>query len=247
MSQEKLLSLESKPTKIDSKPVKGHRAKASRTGWNLDREKKHLSKSLVPKLPVPRNQKSEALVRLGVTPEQLKASPEITSILKENRNGVKLAIDSLRFSTNEAVVTFLKKYDIVPKGDRERVSVEAIAISAGVDIRMLLAEIVLSMRERSLSAVKIIGVANHPDVVKRRVKFAKMRDGYRDRDKIDEMMGIIRGPQGGVFINKFINNNSDEGEDTPTGDVDEDYLFPDASEIQEKIQPLRQRLLEAGK
>jgi len=106
------------------------------------------------------------------------------------------------------------------------------------------------MRERSLSAVKIIGVANHPALIRKRVEFAKRPEGYRDRDKMDEMLGVIRTPHGATFIDKFISNerSDDDAKDEPEQiESNEDFIFPDASEIQERIQPIRQRMLEAGK
>lgn len=189
---------------------------------------------------------------MGVKPEQLRTAPDISSILKETRHGIKLAIGALRFSSNDAVKDFLKKYDTMPVQDREHVPIEAIALAVGVDIRLLLGEIMLSVREHSVSRVKIIALASHPEVIKSRVKFAKQVGGYRDRDALDTMLGALPRPNAATFIDKVFfgkpeaeKKEAEEVEDEPM--TDEDWIFPDASEIQDRIQPMRQRLLEEGK
>jgi hypothetical protein len=73
--------------------------------------------------------------------------------------------------------------------DREKLSIEAIALAAKLDIRHLWGEIMLAMREHSVNSVKVIAVANHPEVIKRRVEFAQLPGGFRDRDALDTMLG----------------------------------------------------------
>lgn len=207
----------------------------------------------MPKLPSPQKRKTDALKRLHVTLEQLRSAPDITSILKETRGGITLAIKALRFSQNNAVKDFLKKYDSISARDRESLSIEAVAISVGVDIRMLLGEIMIAVREHSVSRVKMIAIASHPDVIKSRVRFAKEVGGYRDRDALDTMLGALPKPNAATFIDKVFfgkpeteSKEADEDDDDESV-TDEDYIFPDASEIQERIQPMRQRLLEGEK
>src|SRR5208337_3206779 len=251
MSQETPSLPASSATKTASKPRKARPAKPLlNSGQNLDPASASLSKRLRT-LPT-RHRKSEALRRLGVKPEQLRTAPDISSILKETRHGIKLAIGALRFSSNDAVKDFLKKYDTMPVQDREHVPIEAIALAVGVDIRLLLGEIMLSVREHSVSRVKIIALASHPEVIKSRVKFAKQVGGYRDRDALDTMLGALPRPNAATFIDKVFfgkpeaeKKEAEEVEDEPM--TDEDWIFPDASEIQDRIQPMRQRLLEEGK
>src|SRR5208282_2911307 len=189
---------------------------------------------------------------LGVTTEQLNCSPEITSILKETRGGIKLAIGALRFSQNDAVKEFLKKYDSIPERDRKSTPIEAIAIAVQVDIRLLLGEIMLAVRENSVSRVKMIAIASHPEVTRSRVRFAKEVGGYRDRDALDTMLGALPKPNAATFIDKVIFGNPETESKDAVEEVDEsvaneDFMFPDASQIQERIQPMRQRVLAAGK
>ncbi len=204
----------------------------------------------VPSLTKIRRQKSEALRRIGVTPEQLQTAPNITSILKETHGGIKLAINTLRFSQNDAVKAFLQKYDSISEHDRRKLPLEAISIAAEVDIRMLLGEIIISQREHSVSRVKLIAVSNHPDVIKSRIKFAKLPGGVRDRDALDTMLGALPKSNAATFIDKvFFGKPEAEKKDEPEDEntSDEDFIFPDASEIQERIQPMRQRMLEGEK
>lgn len=195
-----------------------------------------------------RNRKKEALKRLGVTEQQLESNPKITPILKETRGGIKHAVEALRFSNNPAIKEFLEKYDSIPARDREELNLEAVAIAVEIDIRLLLGEIMLSVREHSVSRVKMIAIASHPDVIKKRVEFAKTPGGYRDRDALDTMLGALPKANAATFIDKVIFGNQEKKADADEPEEesmsDEDFIFPDASEIQEKIQPMRQRMLE---
>ena len=193
----------------------------------------------------PRDRKKEALRRIGVTPSQLQSVPNITSILKETRGGIKLAIAALRFSTNDAVTAFMEKYDSISDRDRESLPIEAIALSVNTDTRILLAYIIILAREGSANTVKMIAFSNHPAVYKKRVQFAKQPGGYRDRDAIDTMLGALPSPKGPTFIGKIIHNAaSDDEDESDELSSSEDYIFPDASEIQNRTNSIRQRLLE---
>lgn len=205
------------------------------------------------KEPLPR--KIDALKRLKVDPEKLSAAPNITEILKETRGGLTLALKAMRFSQSPLIQAFLSKYDSLPTRDRERVPIEAVALAADIDIRHLWGEIMLAVREHSVSAVKVIALAAHPDVITKRVEFAKTPGGYRDRDALDTMLGALPKPGGATFIDKIFVTRPDEKkekdeDDEPEsneGTVDDlDYIFPDASEVQERIQTARQKLLKSS-
>ncbi len=201
--------------------------------------------SSVPKLRK-RNEKQEALRSLGVSPEQLKTAPEISSYLKEIRGGVNLVIKSLRFSTDPIAIAFLEKYDSISPRWRKNMPIEAIALAAEVDIKTLLGVVLIAVREDSASRVKILAMTSHPAVYRKRIEFAKRPKGYRDRDALDTLLGALPSPKGTTFIGKIINNAStDEDGDGPEND--EDYIFPDASEIQERIQGKQRKFLESGK
>ncbi len=215
----------------------------------LDSGKKNCSTSLdrVPSSEVATPRKLAALKRLGVSREQLAVQPDISSILKQTRAGIALALKALRFSQDGTVEKFLKKYDSIPARDRKSLPIEAVAIAAKVDLRILLGEIMLAVREHSVSQVKIIAVASHPQVIKSRVQFAKLPGGFRDRDALDTMLGALPSPKGPTFIGKFFAGAVPESEQPEKPDVfdDEmDVVFPDVSKMQERIHPVRQKLLE---
>lgn len=210
-------------------------------------------KSSLEKMPFApmRLRREEALARLKVKPEQLEKVPNITAILKETHGGLKIAFKAMRFSRDPLIHAFLKKYDSIPLGDRDRVPIEAIAIAAKIDISHFWGELMLAIREHSVSAVKLIAVSSHPEVMKSRVEFAKLAGGTRDRDALDTMLGALPSPKGPTFIGKFFAGNSKDPDDIPEAPAelvdDLDYIFPDAEVMQERIQPMRQKLLETRK
>jgi hypothetical protein len=132
---------------------------------------------------------------------------------------------------------------------------EAVALAGGIDVQHLFGEILLAMREHSVNAVKFIAVATHPRVMKKRVEFAQTAGGTRDRDALDTMLGALPSNKGNTFINKFFAAGADPDEDDkpePAPVVEElmddaNFVFPNAEDMQERLQPLRQKRLEAGK
>jgi hypothetical protein len=176
------------------------------------------------------------------------AAPKISPILREIQGGKSKALKAMRFSETECIRKFLAKYDSIVPRDREKLSIEAIALAAKLDIRHLWGEIMLAMREHSVNSVKVIAVANHPEVIKRRVEFAQLPGGFRDRDALDTMLGALPSNKGTTFINKFFASGSREDEpdkpEAPELVDDLNYLFPDASAMQERSQSSRQKLLQ---
>jgi len=239
--------LESQPLTIDSVPHKEQATSQSKNGSG--RGKKNSSKlTLAKKAKYQANRKDSPLSRLGVTKDQLLVAPQITPFIKEV--GKRFAFTAMRFSSEPMVVAFLEKYDSISKRDRERLSMEAIGLGANLDLRHLLGEIVVAITEYSVTSVKIIARAAHPKVIKSRVKFAQQQEGYRDRDALDTMLGALPVSKGISIFNKIVTGQSDEQmpSDKPEAfDDDLDVVFPDVSKMQERVQPMRQKVLEAGK
>jgi hypothetical protein len=103
---------------------------------------------------------------------------------------------------------------------------------------------------------KLIIATNHPEITKKRVEFALLPSGEKDRYALDVMAGAMPSAKGPTFISKAIfgpsdggagkSKNDDEVEDQTavfTGD-DLEKLFPSPSTIQNKLVPIRQRLLD---
>jgi hypothetical protein len=210
------------------------------------------SLSKVPKHPPPSkavSRRDYLLKRLKVSKQDLALAPDIDAIVREHRGGKKLAIKALRFSEDPIAKAFLEKYDSLGDKDLQSLPITAIALAAGVDSRTLLGEIMMAIREVSVNSVKIIAMAAHPQITKKRVEYAQTPGGFRDRDKLDEMLGAIKAPAGSTFINKFFaaaTNKMPEDEEQAEAMTDDlEYMFPDSSIMQEKVQPMRQKVLDA--
>ena len=196
----------------------------------------------------------EALKRLGVDPEDLEYCPKITPILEQAEGGLPSVMDALRFGSGDlAIRTFLEKYDSISKSDRERVSWEAVALSANLDLNGLLGSAMLALAAKSANVSKIIAVTSHPLITRKRVEFAQLAGGERDRTSLDIMVGALPSAKGPTFIGKAIfgNGNSSEEKDdeehTPQAAVFDDnfdYLFPNSGEMQDKLAVIRKQRLE---
>lgn len=173
--------------------------------------------------------------------------------------GMKAVLNALRFSPDDPEIgPFLEKYDSIPSGDRERLPWEAIALSANVNVPHLLGAIHVAVQKHSVSRVRLIATLGHPLITKARVKFGQLPSGDKDRFALDTAMGFLPSPKGPTFIGKAIfggasqaasGGDKDDENDTPTDgiyvdDGDLDNLFPPSSAMQEKLIPIRQKLLE---
>ncbi len=211
----------------------------------------------VPKFPSLEKKTILALKRLKVKPEALKTTPQITPLLKSSvKGGLKAALDAMRFATEDTEISaFLKVYDKTSEDDRDRVSWEAISIAAKVNPKHLLGAIQLAVQNHCWNRSRFIAISNHPDVMDKRVKYAKMAGGERDRTQLDISLGFLQSPKGPTFIGKQVavfggkSQGSKDSGDSKTVDAEVesgdgfDDLFPSPNEIQEKLVPIRQRLL----
>jgi hypothetical protein len=211
-------------------------------------------------MPVPKSdpkRAEQALQRLKIKPEILAATPQISPTIKSCvKGGFKTALDAMRFSVDDQdIATFLRKYDSIPIGDRNHLSWEAIAIAAKVNTKHLIGSILLAVSQHCATKSKFIVASNHPMITQKRVEFAQMIGGEKDRSALDIMAGAQQGQSGHTFIQKAWFNPSaakekDEEEvSKPTATYEEttggfDDLFPSPNEVQDKLVPIRQRLLE---
>jgi hypothetical protein len=201
-----------------------------------------------------------ALRRLRVSKEDLAAAPAITPILELADGGLRQVLGAMRFAPDNVIRAFLQKYDSVPVGDRARLSWEAIALAAGVDINHLLGSIMLALQAQSVNIVKIIALTSHPKITQARVRYALMAGGDKDRTALDTAMGFLPSPKGPTFIGKAIFGSGrnamqqqrheddlvDKEDEVPPvaaveSDPDLDRLFPPAHLMQEKLAAIRQR------
>jgi len=188
-----------------------------------------------------------------VKPELLATVPPITPFFQNAEGGLPAVLNAMRFATEEPEITaFLHKYDSIPESDRVRLSWEAIALAANVNLRTLAGAVLFALRDMSVSTVKMIAFSNHPKVMKATVDYALMPSGDRDRTMVHRGLGFLPDPKGPTFIGKavFGPSGAKEGGDAETqaatfsGDDELEELFPSSKIMQEKLVPLRQRLLE---
>lgn len=206
----------------------------------------------------------QALRRLGVDVLALRSAPEITPMLKNAEGGLRAVLGAMRFCADDpSIQSFLEKYDSVPSGDREKLSWEAIALAAGVDLRVFLGSAMLALQSQAVNMVKIIAMTSHHKITKARVKYGLLPSGEKDRTALDTAMGFLPSPKGPTFIGKAVfgagrqsindqgAGKGDEDDDGPViesdDDPDLDILFPPSTEMQTKLIPIRQRLLESNK
>lgn len=126
--------------------------------------------------------KQEALARLGVTPDQLKGAMTITPLLKQANGGIKACIEALRADDSPDADIFLTKWDSLSETDQKFVSVEAVAIAAGLTPRRLGEVVVGALMTQGDFAAKIIVASSKPDIIKRMAKEAKTALGEKDRE-----------------------------------------------------------------
>lgn len=207
----------------------------------------------------------QALKRLGVDVLALRSAPEITPMLKNAEGGLKAVLGAMRFSADDPTIqSFLDKYDSIPVGDREKLSWEAIALAAGLDLRVFLGSAMLALQSQAVNMVKIIAMTSHHKITKARVRFGLLPSGEKDRTALDTAMGFLPSPKGPTFIGKAVfgsggqtmnaqgaGRGDDDDDDGPVingdDDPDLDNLFPPANDMQQKLIPIRQKMLEDGK
>jgi hypothetical protein len=207
-----------------------------------------------------------ALKRLGVTEEQLNTAPPLTPLLKLAHGGIAQVLDAMRLSEDADLARFLAKYDSLSPTDRKIVPFEAVALAANLNTRALLGPIMYALQAQSVSLVKLLTLSSHPEVVKARIKYARMPAGHADRHALDTALGLLPSPRGATIINKAIfgsgkaamdaqkpqrligagpEDDEESDEQIPLADdpseYDLDKLFPPANRMQEKLVAIRQR------
>ena len=215
----------------------------------------------MPEMPVPKplvnvKRAAEALKRLRISPQALATAPQITPLLKKADGGMEQVLMAMRFSQDEVIAAFLAKYDAIPAGDRANLPLEAIALAAEIDISHLLGSVMIALERQAVSTVKIIAMTAHPRITQARVDYGLLPFGERDRTALDTAMGFLPSPKGPTFIGKAIFGSGKDVMDQQNGDDDDapvmvdnenlDRLFPPANTMQERLIPIRQRMLTEG-
>lgn len=94
----------------------------------------------------------------------------------------------------------------------------------------------------------LLAMAEHPNVLKKRIEFAKEKSGTRDRDALDTAVGFLPSPKGtsiNIFGGGGAQPEKQEGEEDPTAVApDVDAVFPMITAKQPDWQAQRQRVLQ---
>jgi hypothetical protein len=138
-----------------------------------------------------RARRARALTKLGVSADQLANTPKIMPLLEDNRGSLRTVLEAMRFSQDPVVQCFLAKRDSLGVWARENTCWEAIALAAGIDLLHLLGAALLARREHTITAGKVIAMSYYPEVVKKRIEYANLPGGWRDRDALDKLVGLL--------------------------------------------------------
>jgi hypothetical protein len=209
----------------------------------------------------------QALARIGVSVDALNAAPRITPLLIRADGGLPQVINAMRLAVQDAVIgPFLRRYDSISASDRKHLPLEAVALSAGIDVTSLLGATMLALERQAQCEVRILAVTSHAKITKARVRYGELPGGHRDRQALDQILGLLPNPKGPTFIGKAIfgsgraamdqqkhqgryyedSQDEEENEDeVPINelDIDLDKLFPPANIMQERLVAIRQKSL----
>ena len=135
--------------------------------------------AMAPKTRLPidgRNRTDEARKRLGADPELVARCRKITPLLKECGLDRERVVEILESDDESDSVAFVAKYRSVSKSDHAHVSIEEIAIAAGLTTRRLWELIQGTRLEQSQDAMKMLVADNRAAIMRSVVDAAKGGD-----------------------------------------------------------------------
>ena len=135
--------------------------------------------------------KARALRKLGVSADQVASATQITPFLKGARGGLKAVLGAMRFSKDPVVGCFLAKHDCLGVWARQNTPWEAIALAAGVDLPYLLGAALLARRDDATTRAELIAICHAPELMKKRIEYAILPGGWRDRDFLHKLVGLL--------------------------------------------------------
>lgn len=148
--------------------------------------------------------------------------PRITPMLEEAEGGLAQVIEALRASDEEDAQAFIKKYDELSDSDRDRVSIEAIAVAAGIRVIDLLGAATKALFAQGETVAAILSSTARPQVTKKTIQMALQDKGVRDREMFHTATGFLPIPKGTLIMNNrtqvanFHAGARDEDEDDGT-------------------------------
>jgi hypothetical protein len=176
--------------------------------------------------------RSHALAKLGITPEQLAAAPQITPQLRMiqqrlRRDGrPRVTRDVIPYGPGGDILIswpyylassdspdakkVMAKYHIVgsvARGDKV-LPIEAYCVSAGVSPSTIFELLVAACVRFGAQACTIIAAVNHPRVVEKSVEMALTDEGIEDRMLLGKATGFLPTPKGSRTIVNVEANSS---------------------------------------
>ena len=135
--------------------------------------------------------RARALRRLGVSADQVASATQITPFLKGARGGLKAVLGAMRFSKDPVVGRFLAKHDCLGVWERQNTPWEAVALAAGVELPHLLGAALLARQDDATTRANLLAICHAPDLMKKRVEYAMLPGGWRDRDALHKFVGLL--------------------------------------------------------
>ena len=132
--------------------------------------------------------RARALRKLGVSADEVASATQITPLLKDIRGGLKAVLRAMRFSQDPVVRCFLAKHDSLGVWARENTCWEAIGLAAGIDPLRLLGAALLAWRDHGVTVGRLIAICHAPELMKKRIEYAKLPGGWRDRDALEKLV-----------------------------------------------------------
>jgi hypothetical protein len=97
----------------------------------------------------------------------------------------------MRFSKDPVVGRFLAKHDCLGVWERQNTCWEAIALAAGVDLPYLLGAALLARQDDATTRAKLLAICRAPELMKKRIEYAMLPGGWRDRDFLHKLVGVL--------------------------------------------------------
>lgn len=160
-----------------------------------------------------------------------------------------MVLTALRFSSDPQVRLFLDKYDSLSAHDQRVLPWEAVALAANVSPPYLLGVALFALQQHSANRVKIIALSRHPELMQKRMEYALLPQGEKDRSAVQTALGFLPSHKGSTFIINPIQNPAPGDEDGDEDEGEDDQLsriFPQLTVTQEKLLPIQARRLDAG-
>lgn len=168
----------------------------------------------------------EARKRLGITAEQMVGQRKVTPILMRASGGIPAIIEALSVDDSPDSILFIAKWDSITESDRDRLTLEEIAVAAGLTPRRLLEVATGAIHAFAEDASRLIVASAKPNIIQKMAENALTQFGEKDREMFLKGKDVDWFPaaKGIVIDNRTQNNTLTNG-----GQSNEDRSLPPPS------------------